>query len=342
MTENQQHQHQQCAVVLDGKATSERIQQQELAPACGAFLQQHSRRVGLAVVVVGARKDSATYVRMKQRACTAVGIESWKVHIPLPDALEAEDGTGERTQQQQQQAVIQEVLDTIQKLNARDDVDGIIVQLPLPSFCDEGAILATVAPVKDVDGLHPESHAALFQYATKRAARKDANKSLGESGPSFNIPCTPAGCIELLDSYDIPIEGKRVVVLGRSQIVGLPVSLLCLHRNATITICHSRTEDLQARVREADILIAAIGRANFVRGDWIKPGATVIDIGINPVDDTSKKTGYRLLGDVDYDEASKVAHAITPVPGGVGPMTVAMLLRNTVQSAYRRKKTAEA
>uniref|UniRef100_K3WRC4 Uncharacterized protein n=1 Tax=Globisporangium ultimum (strain ATCC 200006 / CBS 805.95 / DAOM BR144) TaxID=431595 RepID=K3WRC4_GLOUD len=341
MTENHQQQEQPHAIVLDGKATSERIQQHELAPACAAFLQQHGRRVGLAVVVVGARKDSATYVRMKQRACTAVSIESWKVHIPLPDALEAgEDGTGERMQQQR--AVVQEILDTIQKLNARDDVDGIIVQLPLPSFCDEDAILATIAPAKDVDGLHPESHAVLFQYATKRAARKDANRSLEESGPSFNIPCTPAGCIELLDSYDVPIEGKRVVVLGRSQIVGLPVSLLCLHRNATITICHSRTEDLKARVREADILIAAIGRANFVRGDWIKPGATVIDVGINPVDDVSKKAGYRLVGDVNYEEASKVAHAITPVPGGVGPMTVTMLLRNTVQSAYRRKKTVGA
>lgn len=323
-------------VVLDGKATSTKIQQEELTPACAAFLQEYGRRVGLAVVVVGARKDSATYVRMKQRACTAVGIESWKVHIPVPE-LEGEEGAivDEATRHR----VVQEILDTIQKLNARDDVDGIIVQLPLPSFCDENAILATVAPAKDVDGLHPESHAALFQYATKRAAQKQDANDANHNSVSFNIPCTPAGCLELLDRYGIPIEGKRIVVLGRSQIVGLPVALLCLHRNATITICHSKTDDLKARVQEADILIAAIGRAHFVSGDWIKPGATVIDVGINAIDDSRKVAGYRLVGDVDYEEASKVAHAITPVPGGVGPMTVSMLLRNTVQSAYRRKQT---
>lgn len=323
---------QRHTIVLDGKATSAKIQQDELAPACVAFLEQHGRRVGLAVVVVGARKDSATYVRMKQRACTAVGIESWKVHIPvLEDVVDMDECLQKQT--------IQELLDTIQKLNAREDVDGIIVQLPLPSFCDEDAILATVAPEKDVDGLHPESHAALFQFATKKAVQRQKNSGNHEN-VDFNIPCTPAGCIELLDTYGIPLEGKRVVVLGRSQIVGLPVSMLCLHRNATITVCHSKTEDLKDRVLEADILIAAIGRAHFVGGDWIKPGATVIDVGINAVDDASKAAGYRLVGDVDYEEASKVAHAITPVPGGVGPMTVSMLLRNTVQTAYRRKRAA--
>lgn len=322
---------QRRAIVLDGKATSAKIQQDELTPACAAFLEQYGRRVGLAVVIVGARKDSATYVRMKQRACTAVGIESWKVHIPVPDDVVDLD---ERVQKQ----AVQELLDAIQKLNARDDVDGIIVQLPLPSFFDEDTILATVAPEKDVDGLHPESHAALFQFATKKAVRHQKNSN--QEVVSFNIPCTPAGCIELLDTYGIPLEGKRVVVLGRSQIVGLPVSLLGLQRNATITICHSKTEDLKARVQEADILIAAIGRAHFVRGDWIKRGATVIDVGINAVEDASKAAGYRLVGDVDYEEASKVAHAITPVPGGVGPMTVSMLLRNTVMTAYHRKRGA--
>ncbi|GAB9469536.1 Bifunctional fold protein [Globisporangium polare] len=327
---------QRRAIVLDGKATSAKIHQDELVPACAAFLEQHDRRVGLAVVVVGARKDSATYVRMKQRACTAAGIESWKVHIPMPEGVDVVD-LGDHVQKE----VVQELLDTIQKLNAREDVDGIIVQLPLPSFCDEDAILATVAPEKDVDGLHPESHAALFQFATKKAIHSKKNSgNHHEEAVAFNIPCTPAGCIELLDTYGIPLEGKRVVVLGRSQIVGLPVSMLCLHRNATITICHSRTEDLKVRAQEADILIAAIGRAHFVKGDWIKPGATVIDVGINAVDDASKAAGYRLVGDVDYEEVSKVAHAVTPVPGGVGPMTVSMLLRNTVQTAYRRKRAA--
>ncbi|TYZ65023.1 hypothetical protein PybrP1_002339 [[Pythium] brassicae (nom. inval.)] len=316
-----------AAVRLDGKATSQRIQTEELAPACAAFLERHGRRVGLAVVVVGSRADSATYVRMKQKACADVGIASWKLQIP-------DDGPGAAEAQRTEQAL----RDTIAELNARADVDGIIVQLPLPSYCDEDAILATVAPEKDVDGLHPDNHAALFQFATKKAIAGAG----GAQGPApFSIPCTPAGCVELLDAYNIPLEGKRVVVLGRSQIVGLPVALLCLHRNATVTICHSKTADLRARVQEADVLIAAIGRAHFVKGDWIKPGATVVDVGINAVDDASKAAGYRLVGDVDFAAAAHVAHAITPVPGGVGPMTVAMLLRNTVQSAVRRQeKTA--
>ncbi|KAG2520842.1 hypothetical protein JM18_006912 [Phytophthora kernoviae] len=270
------------ALRLDGKVTSDVIREQQLAPQCAEFLIRHGRRVGLAVVIVGSRQDSATYVRMKQKACRAAGIESWKIQIQV-------------NEDKDNKKVTQELLQTIQDLNNRDDVDGIIVQLPLPSFCDEDAILATIDPNKDVDGLHPSNHAALFQFA----------------------------------------KGKHLVVLGRSQIVGLPVSLLCLRRNATVTMCHSRTQDLKARVLEADIVIAAIGRARFVQGDWIKPGATVIDVGINPVEDASKKSGYRLVGDVDFDEAAKVAHAITPVPGGIGPMTVAMLLKNTIQCALR-------
>lgn len=309
-------------LLLDGRATSESIQTHELQPLCAAFKQQHGRPVGLAVVVVGQRKDSATYVRMKQRTCGAVGIESWKLHIPLPgdDGDEIQDAT-------QQQQIVSELLRTIQELNRRDDVDGLIVQLPLPKFCDEHAILRTIDPAKDVDGLHPENHAALFEFATSKG---------GGSDSAFSVPCTPAGCVELLDHYGIPIEGKHVVVLGRSQIVGLPVALLCLQRNATVTICHSRTEDLERQVQQADILIAAIGRAHFVPGSWIKPGAVVIDVGINPLPDASKKAGYRLVGDVDFDQASLVAQAITPVPGGVGPMTVVMLLRNTLRAATRR------
>ncbi|ETL32192.1 hypothetical protein L916_15182 [Phytophthora nicotianae] len=299
------------AILLDGKATSDEIRTQQLQPQCAAFKQRYGRSVGLAVVVVGSRKDSATYVRMKQKACTAAGIASWKIAISLDD--------------KPQEKVTSELLATIKQLNNREDVDGIIVQLPLPSFCDESAILVTINPKKDVDGLHPENHAKLFQYATTKA----------QSEPSFALPCTPAGCLELLDHYKIPLEGKHVVVLGRSQIVGLPVSLLCLHRNATVTMCHSRTQELKKRVLEADIVIAAIGRPRFVQGDWIKPGATVIDVGINAVEDATKKSGYRLVGDVDFESAVKVVHAITPVPGGVGPMTVAMLLKNTIQCAIQ-------
>jgi 5,10-methylene-tetrahydrofolate dehydrogenase/methenyl tetrahydrofolate cyclohydrolase len=315
-----------AATRLDGRAVSAAVQAAELAPRSAAFRARVGRPVGLAVVVVGARKDSATYVRMKQRACEAVGIASWKVHIDVPGE------EGDELAREQQDAVVARLMDTIRELNARADVDGIIVQLPLPRFCDEDAILKTVDPGKDVDGLHPASHAALFQHAASKAVK-------GEQAPrDFSVPCTPAGCIELLDHYNIPLEGKHVVVIGRSKIVGLPVSLLCLHRNATVTMCHSRTADLPQRVREADIIIAAIGRARFVQGDWIKPGAAVIDVGINAVDDASKKAGYRLVGDVDYDTAVKVAGAITPVPGGIGPMTVTMLLRNTLNAAERNSQ----
>ncbi|KAL4151491.1 hypothetical protein PRNP1_008436 [Phytophthora ramorum] len=306
-------------LLLDGKATSDVVRTQQLKPQCEAFQKSHGRPVGLAVVVVGAREDSATYVRMKQKACSAAGIASWKIRISLE-----QDGNKKSAEK-----VTAELLATIQTLNERADVDGVIVQLPLPSFCDEDAILATIDPTKDVDGLHPDSHAALFQFATKKTS------SQHDEAP-FSLPCTPAGCMELLDHYNIPLKGKHVVVLGRSQIVGLPVSLLCLHRNATVTMCHSRTQNLKTRVLEADIVIAAIGRPRFVQGDWIKRGATVIDVGINPVEDASKKSGYRLVGDVDFDAAVKVVHAITPVPGGVGPMTVAMLLKNTIQCAKRR------
>ncbi len=312
-------------LILDGKVTSETLQKLELAPACAKFQTQYGRSVGLAVVVVGSRKDSATYVRMKQKASANVGIESWKIQITTSESLKELD---EDSMKEAQDKIVQELYDTIHNLNARNDVDGIIVQLPLPSFCNSEAILASIDPSKDVDGLHPENHAALFQFASQHSS---TNQNM-----SFSVPCTPAGCIMLLDHHKIPIEGKHVVILGRSQIVGLPVSLLFLQRNATVTICHSRTQNLPARIREADIVLAAIGRAEFVKGDWIKPGAVVIDVGINPKDDPSKKAGYRLVGDVDYSEASRVASAITPVPGGIGPMTVAMLLRNTIDSAYRR------
>jgi methylenetetrahydrofolate dehydrogenase (NADP+)/methenyltetrahydrofolate cyclohydrolase len=212
-----------------------------------------------------------------------------------------------------------ELLKVVRDLNANPDVHGILVQLPLPAHIDEEEILAAISIEKDVDGFHPLNIGRL---------------SMKRREPLF-VPCTPKGCIELLIRTGVPIEGKRAVVLGRSNIVGLPVAMLLLHRNATLTICHSRTKDLPGVVREADILIAAVGRAEMVRRDWVKPGVVVIDVGINSVDDPTNPKGYRLVGDVAFDEVKEVAAAITPVPGGVGPMTIAMLLRNTMDGAKR-------
>ena len=255
---------------------------------------------GLATVLVGTRKDSQTYVRMKKKACKKAGIASFGHDLP---------------EDIRQDELLKLVLD----LNANPDVHGILVQLPLPGHINEEEILSAVSLEKDVDGFHPINIGRL---------------SMKRREPLF-VPCTPKGCIELLDRTGIKIEGKRAVVLGRSNIVGLPVAMLLLHRNATVTICHSRTKDLPSVVREADILIAAVGRAEMVKRDWVKPGAAVIDVGMNAVDDPTSEKGYRLTGDVAFDEVKEVASAITPVPGGVGPMTIAMLLRNTVDSAKR-------
>eukprot|EP00871_Galdieria_phlegrea_P003085 jgi/Galph1/3778/GphlegSOOS_G2436.1 len=255
---------------------------------------------GLATVLVGDRTDSSTYVRMKRKACEEVGIESF--HTELPETVSEE-----------------ELLSCVQKLNADARVHGILVQLPLPKHIDEERqqILSAISIDKDVDGFHPVN---IGRLAMKSRA------------PRF-IPCTPKGCIELLDRSNVTIEGKNAVVLGRSNIVGLPVSLLLLHRNATVTICHSKTQDLPSICRQGDILIAAVGRANMVKKDWVKPGAVVIDVGINSVPDASKKNGYRLVGDVDLEDCKDVCSMITPVPGGTGPMTIAMLLRNCCDSA---------
>lgn len=255
---------------------------------------------GLATVLVGMRKDSQTYVRMKKKACKKAGIASFGHDLP-------EDISQE------------ELLKIVGELNANPDVHGILVQLPLPDHIDEEAVLGAINLEKDVDGFHPINIGRL---------------SMKRREPLF-VPCTPKGCIELLDRTGVEIEGKRAVVLGRSNIVGLPVAMLLLHRNATVSICHSRTRDLPGVVREADILVAAVGRAEMVRGNWVKPGAVVIDVGMNAVDDPTSEKGYRLTGDVAFDEVKEVASAITPVPGGVGPMTIAMLLRNTTDSARR-------
>jgi len=287
------------AQIIDGKAIAATIRE-EIKTEVEALLSQRGQTPGLATVLVGERKDSQTYVKMKKRACAEVGIASFSYDLPEDISQEA-------------------LLQVVRELNANPEVHGILVQLPLPGHIDEEEILGAVSLDKDVDGFHPINIGRL---------------SMKRRDPLF-VPCTPKGCIELLDRSGVEIEGKRAVVLGRSNIVGLPVAMLLLHRNATLTICHSRTKNLPELVRQADILIAAVGRPEMVRGDWIKPGAVVIDVGVNAVDDPNAKSGYRLVGDVAFDEAKEVASAITPVPGGVGPMTIAMLLRNTVDSAKR-------
>jgi 5,10-methylene-tetrahydrofolate dehydrogenase/methenyl tetrahydrofolate cyclohydrolase len=285
------------AQIIDGKAIAATIRG-EIKEEVEEMKAKHGKVPGLATVLVGVRKDSQTYVRMKKKACAEVGITSFGHDLP-------EDVSQE------------ELLKVVQDLNANPEVNGILVQLPLPDHIDEEEILSAISLDKDVDGFHPINIGRL---------------SMKRRDPLF-VPCTPKGCIELLLRSDVTIEGKRAVVLGRSNIVGLPVAMLLLHRNATLTVCHSRTKDLPGVVREADILVAAVGRPEMVRGDWIKPGAVVIDVGVNAVDDPTRDKGYRLVGDVAFDEAKEVASAITPVPGGVGPMTIAMLLRNTLDGA---------
>jgi len=259
--------------------------------------------VSLHVILVGSRKDSQTYVRMKTKACEEVGIDGVQHTLP-------EDTTQDA------------VLDLIKKLNEDSNVNGILVQLPLPSHMDSEVVLKHLDPRKDVDGLHEVSQGLLFKF--------------GDKAPL--IPCTPSGCLLLLDHIGYNLSGKRAVVIGRSILVGKPMSFLLLSRDATVTVCHSKTADIANIVKEADVLIVAMGKANFVKGDWIKPGAVVIDVGINAVDDKTKKQGYRLVGDVDYEAAKKVASHITPVPGGVGPMTVAVLLKNTLKAYQLQNK----
>ncbi len=287
------------AKIIDGKAIAATIRG-EIKAEVEAMKAQYNKVPGLAAVLVGERRDSQTYVRMKKRACAEVGITSFGYDLP-----------GDTSQE--------DLLEVVRELNANPDVHGILVQLPLPDHIDEEEILGAISLEKDVDGFHPLNIGRL---------------SMKRRDPLF-VPCTPKGCIELLDRTGVEIEGKRAVVLGRSNIVGLPVAMLLLHRNATLTICHSRTKDLPSVVREADILVAAVGRPEMVRGDWVKPGVVVIDVGVNAVDDPTREKGYRLVGDVAFDEVKEVAAAITPVPGGVGPMTIAMLLRNTLDSAKR-------
>ena len=286
------------ARLIDGTAIAQDIRNEVKAGA--TKLRARGIVPGLATVLVGDDPASHKYVSMKRKACAEANIESFHHELPA-------DATQD------------EVLALVQRLGADPKVHGILVQLPLPKHIDEETILNAVPLSKDVDGFHPLNIGALAMK--------------GREGDF--VPCTPNGCIELLDRTGTKIEGADAVVLGRSNIVGMPVALLLVKRNATVTICHSRTKNLADVIRRADILIAAIGRAHFVKGDMIKPGATVIDVGTNMIDDPTRKSGRRLVGDVDFDAAKDVAGAITPVPGGVGPMTIAMLLQNTLRSAER-------
>jgi methylenetetrahydrofolate dehydrogenase (NADP+)/methenyltetrahydrofolate cyclohydrolase len=304
-------------IKLEGSQLATRIKQ-DVQNTIERMVKEKDVRPGLAAVRVGEDPASAVYVRNKIRACEEVGIYS--EHHALPESTSTA-----------------ELLDLIRSLNARDDIDGILTQLPLPPRIDETAIIEAIDPAKDVDGFHPISVGRL---------------ALGR--PVF-VPCTPTGIIELLDDNGIEIRGANACVVGRSQIVGRPMAQLLLQRDATVTICHSRTRDLAAVTRTADLLVVAIGRAGFIGRDHIKPGATVIDVGMNRISDPEEvralfgnesekrlevlaKRGATLVGDVHPAEAAEVAGKLTPVPGGVGLLTVAMLMKNTLKAAMLRRQ----
>jgi 5,10-methylene-tetrahydrofolate dehydrogenase/methenyl tetrahydrofolate cyclohydrolase len=285
------------AQLIDGKAIAQKVRD-EVAERVAKRIAAGKSQPTLATVLVGDRPDSAAYVSSKGKACQELGMGSVSHHLPA-------DATQEQVET------------VVKQLNAAKKISGILVQLPMPSHLNEEAVLSLIGIEKDVDGFSPLNIGRLAQKGRE---------------PLF-VPCTPYGCIYLLEQAGVKIEGANAVVLGRSNIVGMPAALLLISKNATVTVCHSCTRDLPAVVRQADILIAAIGRTEMVRGDWIKPGAAIIDVGINSIPDVTKKSGHRLVGDVKFDEAREVAGFITPVPGGVGPMTIAMLMRATLHAA---------
>ena len=288
------------AKLIDGKAVAQQVYDSIRADVA-VLKEKYNVVPGLATILIGDRPDSKAYVGSKQKMTQELGMYSVGAHLPETVSQE-------------------EALKVVREYAQDPRVHGILVQLPLPPQLDQETVLGAIQIEKDVDGFHPIN--------IGRLAMKNRE-------PMF-VPCTPKGCIELILSAGTKIEGARAVVLGRSNIVGLPAAFLLVHRNATVTICHSRTQNMPYIVRQADIVVAAIGKAQFVKGDWIKPGATVIDVGINEIPDATKKSGQRLVGDVDFEAAKEVAGAITPVPGGVGPMTIAMLMRNTCDSAKRK------
>ena len=290
-----------AAEIIDGKAISAQIREEVRLDV--ESLAARGVVPGLATVLIGENPASATYVRSKQRACEKAGIHSRDIRLPQ-DTSESK------------------LLSTVSELNEDSDIDGILVQLPLPSQIDPQRVIMSIDPAKDVDGFHPVNLGKLL------------------SGEDAYYPCTPHGILVMLERSGVAVEGRHVVVVGRSNIVGKPLAALLMQKrsgaNATVTVCHSRTTDLAAHTRRADILVAAAGQVGFITGDMVGKGATVVDVGINRVDDPEAKKGYRLVGDVEFDGASQHASRITPVPGGVGPMTIAMLLTNTVRSARRR------
>jgi methylenetetrahydrofolate dehydrogenase (NADP+)/methenyltetrahydrofolate cyclohydrolase len=294
------------AEIIDGKTISKRIRE-EIAERAAA-LSRRGVQPGLGVILVGEDPASASYVRSKQRACEKAGIYS--VDRKLPDTISEE-----------------ELLREVHGMNEDPAIHGILVQLPLPAHIDTQRVIERIDPSKDVDGFHPASLGRLLA-----------------GNPGFT-PCTPQGIVELLDRSGVSIPGSHVVIVGRSNIVGKPLAAMLVQKhsraNATVTVAHSKTKDLTALTSQADILIAAAGQVNLITADMVAEGVVVIDVGMNRVDDPEAKKGYRLVGDVDFDGVKEKASKITPVPGGVGPMTIAMLLQNTVESANRAAEASE-
>ncbi|HJR53622.1 MAG TPA: bifunctional methylenetetrahydrofolate dehydrogenase/methenyltetrahydrofolate cyclohydrolase FolD [Gemmatimonadota bacterium] len=282
---------------IDGRGIAAGIRAQ-VAEAAAALAKSSGVRPGLAAVLVGDDPASAAYVKMKRKACEEAGLASRVLRLPVETRQE-------------------ELLARVAELNADSEIHGILVQLPLPSQIDEAAVVRAVDPDKDVDGFHPLNVGRV---------------ALGELDRAF-VPATPAGILRLLDETGVELAGAEAVVIGRSAIVGRPTATLLLHRSATVTVCHSRSRDLASHTRRADVLVAAVGKAGFVTAAMVKPGAAVIDVGISRVTDSDGKG--RLVGDVDFEGVSRVAGCLTPVPGGVGPMTIAMLLENTLAAARR-------
>jgi 5,10-methylene-tetrahydrofolate dehydrogenase/methenyl tetrahydrofolate cyclohydrolase len=288
------------ATILDGQQIAEKMRAR-IAEEAARFVAQHGFPPGLGVVLVGDNPASHQYVRMKRRACERAGMASYAIELPQDSSHE-------------------QVAAAVQSLNDDPRVHGILVQLPLPSQVDEQAILSLVSLEKDVDGFHPLNIGAL---------------AMKGRDPLFT-PATPTGCMVLLKEAGAQLEGAHAVVIGRSNIVGMPVALMLMKANATVTICHSRTLDMPSIIRQADVVIAAIGKPEFVKAEWLKPGAVVIDVGTNRIDDPASPQGYRFVGDVEFESAVEVASTISKVPGGVGPMTITMLMQNTLKAAWRQ------
>lgn len=291
-------------MILSGREVASQVKK-ELSLRADSYLEKYGRRPLLAVVLAGSNPASLTYVSGKQKACDETGIDHRDYFFDADVSRET-------------------LIRTIKDLNSDDSVDGILVQLPLPRHEDEEIVINTISPEKDVDGFTPSNVGKLL---------------LGQIGPDDLVACTPKGILRMLDYYKIATGTKNICILGRSNIVGKPMAALLMQRdrNATVTVCHSLTDNIVPHVRMADIVISAVGKPGIVTADMIKEGAVIIDVGMNRIPDSSKKSGYRLTGDVDYASCLEKAGAITPVPGGVGPMTIAMLMENTIIAAYRHK-----